>query len=132
MDGTIITAVGEQNLTAFWWMIGVVGFLALVAIGIGIFQGIDYGLDGDDIALLFFSWAAISVFVVLLGGVLPSSAYHNQTQNREQVAQLERIGFDNVDLDGSDYFTGSYDGDYFSGYLLPLEDDRYQIVEVKQ
>lgn len=64
----------------------------------------------------------------ILCGIIGGGGYAEEVKSLK-VAELEALGFEDVTLE-VDKFTASQNGDYFSGALIEIDTDTYQVAEV--
>lgn len=64
-----------------------------------------------------------SVFFAFVGGAL----WYETASHEQKEMAIEKQGYDSVTLDGS-HFIANFDGAYFSGILVHVEDNKYIIV----
>lgn len=116
----IIEIAGGTYPTAGWWFIFIPVAIFVVGLVVNSFWD-----DG-------FAVATVGIFAAFTYALLFGLAMAPDLMEREEAAQktqaLEEQGFENVNVDG-DSFTASRDGDYFSGSLLDLGENTYQVVE---
>ncbi len=104
-----------------WWIFGsivVMGIFVLVA-------GISLELDG---------LTAIGASLVIVGsvfGLLGTATVYDSNYASAVETAITLEGYSNVSYDGESTFTAaSPTGEYFSGYLAPVGDDTFKIVEI--
>lgn len=117
----IIEIAGGTYPAAGWWFI-----LIPVAVLVLGFIGVAIGID-DEFLVGQIGLALAAIYAIFFGiWIAPWMATAEETAQKTQA--LEEQGFENVDLD-NDSFTASRDGDYFSGGLLRVTGNTYQVVE---
>lgn len=115
-------AEGVGNGYLWWWM-ALPAALILLAIAV---TADDFS-DGDSVVG---AWVLAIVSAIAVFGIV-SATIHTQESKQEdafKVEQLERLGFENVDYASGD-FSASLDGAYFSGALVDLGDNTFQVIE---
>lgn len=120
----IIEIAGGTYPAAGWWFILIP--VGIIAVGIAVTALGEWEL-GYPIAAV--GVAATLMYALLFAFVVAPD--HSELGERAQKTQaLEEQGFENVDVDDDDdSFTASRDGDYFSGSLLEIAENTYQVVE---
>lgn len=110
-----------------WWLIptAILGIMFFVTILVS-----DSAIGLAFIVIFFFGFAGW----FLIGGTtamynLPKDHISDE-QNRMATEQLEKMGFESIEMSGVESFTASKNGDYFLGTLFPLGENRYKVVEV--
>lgn len=116
----------DPGYPGWMWLIGglfiAAGiFLFAVGLSVGDYEG------GDHFAV---AGAIVAILVAAITAGLTLTAYQDDYDaNIVQALTLE--GYSNVSYDGESTFTAaSPTGEYFSGYLAPLGDDTFKIVEI--
>lgn len=118
----IIEIAGGTYPAAGWWFILIPG--AIVVLGI-----ISLTIWGDREFLVGQIGLALAAIYALVFGVMVAPGVGLREEETQKVEALEEQGFENVDVDDDDSFTASRDGDYFSGSLLEIAENTYQVVE---
>lgn len=120
----IIEIAGGGYPTAGWWFI----LIPVAIIVIGILCMVFWGRDADWSPGVIMAGVMLTIFYALIFGAAYGLSEERQVQEVQKEKALEQPGFENVDVDGNS-FTASRDGDYFSGSLLEIGGNTYQVVE---
>ena len=117
----IIEIAGGEYPTAGWWFILIPA--AIVVLGI-----VSLAIGRDDEFLVGRIGLALAAIYAIIFGILVAPSVVTAEETAQKVEALQEQGFENVDMDG-DSFTASREGDYFSGSLLEIAENTYQVVE---
>lgn len=117
----IIEIAGGTYPAAGWWFILIPG--AIFVLGI-----VSILIWDDEEFLVGQMGLALTAVYALVFGVMVAPGVGLREEDTQKVEALQEQGFENVDLDGNS-FTASQDGDYFSGSLLKIAENTYQVVE---
>ncbi|UVG35246.1 membrane protein [Microbacterium phage Cece] len=112
--------------------LAIIGVVILVAIFLTIMGRNAWNWRDDSYSTL---WGIVPVLFVFVSFVCGSTMSNVNTERRNvnTVSVLEEAGFEQVSYDDeSKTFTASKDGAYFNGILVYIEDNTYQILEVKR
>lgn len=113
-------AGGTYNGWIFLWLLVPVALFVLSIVA----DWVDLPTASDVLAGIG-TVVGMGVLFTTLAMFLSAPAYQ---ENRQKGAALVELGFENVDY-ASGNFTASLDGDYFSGALVNLGDNTFQVVE---
>lgn len=104
-----------------WWIWGSIILVGLILFAIGV---------ASEIETLAGVGGLLVVFPAILGPVISFMVYDTDYKTAVETA-ITLEGYSNVSYDGESTFTAaSPTGEYFSGYLAPLGDDTFKIVEI--
>lgn len=123
--GTFTVTPAGLDFTPIFIVLGILAVFAFVfALG--------FALDVEwigDVAIL-------GVFgTLIVGGVFGAALTFGQIPRwdhiEQQVAGIESLGYDNVDLDGEFFTASDEDGKYVYGVLVDLGENEYTVLETK-
>ncbi len=117
----MITVIDPGYPGWMWWIWGSIALLGLTAVLLGaLFDqpgGIGFGL-------------VLAFAATFMGGLFTTLSYESDYNTAVETA-ITLEGYSNVSYDGESTFTAaSPTGEYFSGYLAPVGDDTFKIVEI--
>ena len=118
----IIEIAGGTYPAAGWWFILIPVAIIVVGVVVALFWNWDVAS-----AIIGFG-ASVTLMYALLFAFVVAPDRMELKDAAQKTQALEEQGFENVDVDG-DSFTASRDGDYFSGLLVKLAENTYQVVE---
>lgn len=104
-----------------WWIWGSIIVFGLILFTLGVAFEVEVlaGLGGMAV-----------VFPAIFGPLITAGVYQVDYNTAVETA-ITLEGYSNVSYDGESTFTAaSPSGEYFSGYLAPLGDDTFKIVEI--
>ena len=117
----IIEIAGGGYPVHGWWFI----LIPVAILALGVVSAIFW--DDEEIVLVKLGIILTAVYAILFG-VFYAPVEGVLARDHQKAEALEGRGFENVELE-NDSFTASQDGEYFSGSLLEIAENTFQVVE---
>lgn len=121
----IIEIAGGGYPVHGWWFILIPAVVLVVGIVCAVKWDRSEGLYSPGLIAVG-AFLLVTYALVFGPGIAPEQ--ERTEHDKQKTAALQEQGFGNVDLE-NDSFTASQDGEYFSGSLLEIAENTFQVVE---